>query len=559
MNESIRTVIHGQTLFKEAIVAFHPEKGAEYYSQNPISLANIHKQQESRVSGSLYGYILLDFELTSDWELPGGVIIERSLVINHGVEDGIGQECVQSFISPVLLPEWVNAHNGQLFLQGLAAVVSFTTARSVFAPRYSFGSVEAEKLVPLEKFIADNSIDRFANIKDVKVVIKTATVEIWGRFWDFRPIQEEMQHVFTPRLTVQMETDTPFLSINLANDFNFTDIQQTPIYDPDADEIFVVQRSKLRQLATLHPIVVRGYGSSKWCVHEDVLKAWNQQLSIDISNLWKIPYKKKQKEFDYKKCMQAIRMIQLAHNNYEEDFDLSFSMLVAAIESIAQKAMPEPGEHELHTKWKASTKVDPELKVLFQYYCKLRVHDKRLKDRFADFIFQYFPTEQWSKLFDDDVLRNGFKSDLKSSLEDIRGETELTPLHFTPKQLKDIVKATYSYRSNFIHRGESTPHRDSTSLSVNRFFQEQFNHDASKKLQAKVQKVDRGLCEDKCKYPHTWEFGRGEKRKVHSVTALEMFSTRRYLINRDLMREIAIKSISKYLAEQSNNFVINFP
>ena len=172
MNESIRTVIHGQTLFKEAIVAFHSEKGAEYYSQNPLSIP----------SSSLYGYLLLDFELPSDWELPGGVIIERSLVINHGVDDGIGQECVQSFISPVLLPEWVNAYNGHLFLQGLAAVVSFTTARSVYAPRSSFGSVEEEKLVPLEKFIADNSGDRFANIKNAKVVIKTAAGDIQGRF-----------------------------------------------------------------------------------------------------------------------------------------------------------------------------------------------------------------------------------------------------------------------------------------------------------------------------------------------------------------------------------------
>ena len=549
MNESIRTVIHGQTLFKEAIVAFHPEKGAEYYSKNPISLANIHKQQESQVSGSLYGYILLDFELPSDWELPGGVIIERSLVINHGVDDGIGQECAQSFISPVLLPEWVNAYNGHLFLQGLAAVVSFTTARTVYAPGSSFGSVEEEKLVPLEKFIADNSGDRFANIKNAKVVIKTSAGDIWGRFWGYRPIHEEMQPVFPPHLSVQMETDNQFLVIKLDNDLNFNDIQRTPIYDPDTDEILVVQRSSFRQLATLHPIVVRGFGGSKWCVHKDVLDIWNKQISIDISNLWKLPYKKGKEKFDYKKCMQAIRMIQLAHNNYEEDFDLSFSMLVAAIESIAQKAMPKPGKHELHTKWKASTKGDPELKELFRYYCKLQGHDNRLKERFADFVFQYFPTEKWWDLYDDDVLRNGFNSSWKSSTEHIRRHSEFTPYHFTPEQLKDIVKDTYNYRSNFIHRGESTPHQQPASWQ--RFFEEQYNHGESEKLQAKLQEEDRGLCEDKSVYPHTWTFGEGEKRKAHSVTGLEMFTTKRYLINRDLMREITIKSISNYLAEQS--------
>lgn len=539
MNESIRTVIFGQTLFKEAIVAFHSEKGAEYYSQNPLRIP----------SGSLYGYILLDFELPSDWELPGGVIIERSLVINHGVDDEIGQECVQSFISPVLLPEWVKANNGHLFLQGLAAVVSFTTARNVYAPGSSFGNVEEEKLVPLEKFIAVNSGNRFSNIKNAKVVIKTSDGEMWGRFRDFSPICKEMQHTFPPHLAVRMETDNQFLSIILDNDFNFTDIQRTPIYDPNTDEILVVQRRSLRQLATLHPIVVRGPGAN--ChVHKDVLEIWNRQLSIEISNLWKLPYKDG-KKFDYKKCMQAIRMIQLAHNNYEEDFDLSFSMLVAAIESIAQKAMPEPGKHELHTKWKTSTKDDPELKELFQYYCKLRIHDKRLKDRFADFVFQYFPTEQWWDLYDDDVLRNGFNSSRKSSTEHIRRHSELTPYHFTEEQLKDIVKDTYNYRSNFVHRGESTPHQQPTSCSWQRFFEEQYNHDASEKLQAKLQTEDRGLCKDKSKYPHTWEFGEGEKRKAHSVTVLEMFTTKRYLINRGLMREIAIKSISNYLAEQS--------
>lgn len=549
MNESIRTVINGQTLFKEAIVAFHPEKGEEYYSRNPISLSNIHKQQEGHVNGRVYGYLLLDFELPSDWELPGDVIIERSLVINHGVDDGIGQECVQSFISPVLLPEWVNVYNGHLFLQGIAAVVSFATGRSAKTSGSSFGSVEEEKLIPLKKFIVDNSGDHFANIKNAKVVIKTTDGDVQGRFMDFRPVREEMQSVIPPHLAVQMETDNQFLSIILDNDFNFTGIQQTPIYDQNADEILVVQRNGLRQLASLHPIIVRGTGAN-WRVHKDVLEVWNRQLSVVMSNLWKLPYKDG-KKFDYKKCMQAIRMIQLAHNNYKEDFDLSFSMLVAAIESIAQIAMPEPGKHELHYKWKKSTKDDPELRALFEYYCKLRIHEKRLKDRFADFVFKYFPTEQWWNLCDDDILRNGFNSSWESPKDQIRRQTEFSPYHFTPEQLKDIVKDTYNYRSNFVHRGESAPHQKPTQGSWQRFFEEQYNRDKSEKLQAKLHKEDRGLCGDKSTYPYTWTFGEGEKRKTHSVTEPEMFTTKRYLINRDLMREIAIKSISNYLAEQS--------
>lgn len=549
MNESIRTLINGQTLFKEAIVAFHREKGAEYYSQNPISVVNIHKQQEGHVSGRVYGYLLLDFELPSDWKLPGDVIIERSLVINHRVHDGIGQECVQSFISPVRLPEWVNAYNGHLFLQGLAAIVSFVTGRSTKTSGSSFGSVEEEKLIPLEKFIFDNSGDHFRNIKNTKVVIKTTDGDVQGRFMDFRPIREEMQSVFPPYLTVQMETDNQFLSIILDNDLNFTGIQQTPTYDQGADEILVVQRNGLRQLASLHPIIVRGVGAN-WNVHNDVLEVWNRQLSVVMSNLWKLPYKNG-KKFDYKKCMQAIRMIQLAHNNYVEDFDLSFSMLVASIESIAQIAMPGPGKHELHSYWKESTKDDPKLKELFQCYCNLRVHDKRLKDRFADFIFKYFPTEQWWNLYDDNILRNGVNSSWASSAKKIRRQTEFSPYQFTPEQLKDIVKNTYNYRSNFVHRGESTPHQQPTQGSCQRFFEEQYNRDASEKLQAKLHNEDRGVCEDKSTYPYTWTFGEGEKRKAHSVTELEMFTTKQYLINRDLMREIAIKSISNYLAEQS--------
>ncbi|MBQ4837094.1 hypothetical protein [Pseudoalteromonas luteoviolacea] len=205
-------------------------------------------------------------------------------------------------------------------------------------------------------------------------------------------------------------------------------------------------------------------------------------------------------------------MIQLACHNYDEDFDLSFSMLVSAIESVAQIAMPEPEKHELHNVWKKSTKNDPDLKALFQYYCDLRVHDKRLKERFASFVFKYFPTEKWWDLYDDGILMHGFNSPYNEATELSRKHSEFRPNHFTPEQLKGIVKETYNYRSKFVHRGESTPHRNPKLGSWQRFFEE-----------------------------------------LRNVGEYGSFSTKRYLISRELMLEIAIKSISNYLAEQSES------
>ncbi|MCG7551658.1 hypothetical protein [Pseudoalteromonas sp. Of7M-16] len=542
MSESIRDWISDQTLFKEAIVAFHPEAGKEYYSQNLVTRLSMFKQQESTVNGRLFGYISLDFQLTSDWELPRDIIIEPSIVINHGVNDVSGQECVQSFISPVQLPEWVPAYGRQLFVQGLAAAVSFTTSRCVYVHGGTIESVTLDELVSLEDFIADNRGDNFANIENAKVVIKTARGDIWGRFCKFWPT--ERPEIF-PRLTAQMDdAGEQFLNVELDNDLSFTSVLNTLPYNASTDEIMVLQIKDLRQMAAIHP-VVRGRGAIV-DIHRDVLGEWNNQLSDVISNLWQLPYKAGREKFDYKKCMQAIRMVQLAHHNYKEDFDLSFSMLVSAIESIAQIAIPAPEKHKLHNEWKEVTKDDPQLNALFQHYCNLQSNDKRLKERFAGFVFKYCPVEQWWNLYDGDILQHGFNSHWNSGAEFSREQNEFTPVHFTTSQLENIVKDTYKYRSNFVHRGESAPHKHPVLCSTQRFFELQCNHDEIKKLEKKLCKEDRGLKEDKNTYPYKWTCGRGEKRKGHSITEGELFSTKRCLINRDLMREIAIKSISSY-------------
>ncbi|WP_194866767.1 hypothetical protein [Pseudoalteromonas sp. PPB1] len=547
MNDPIRDWISHQTLFKEAIVAFHPEAGKDYYSNNLVSRLSMLKQQEGAVNGRLFGYISLDFKLTSDWKLPEGVIVEPSIIVNHGIKDLNGQECVQSFISPVLLPEWVPTYCRQLFVQGLAAVVSFTTSRCVYVHGGTIESVTLDELVPLEEFIADNRGDNFANIENAKVVIKTARGDIWGRFWKFMPI--DRPEAF-PRLTAQMDdAGEPFLNVELDNDLNFTSVLNTLPYNASTDEVMVLKIKDLRQVAAMHPVNMGGGPIVE--IHKDVLDEWNIQLSDAISNLWQLPYKAGSKKFDYKKCMQAIRMVQLAHHNYKEDFDLSFSTLVSAIESIAQIAMPEPDKHVRHNEWKKLTKDDPELNALFQHYCTLQGNDKRLKERFADFVFKYCPVELWGNLYDDGILQHGFNSHWNSGVEFSREKNEFTPAFFKAIQLENIVKDTYKYRSNFVHRGESAPHKHPVLSSLQRFFELQFNHDGIERLERKLCKEDRGNREDKDIYPFTWTCGTGEERKVHSVTEEELFSTKRVLINRDLMREIAIKSISRYLSEQA--------
>ncbi|MBQ4837093.1 hypothetical protein [Pseudoalteromonas luteoviolacea] len=298
-SESIRYSIGKQTLFKEAIVAFHPEIGGEYFSNNPHEKM-FNKYIGNAAGSRLYGYILLDFRLSSDWELPGGIVIERSIVINHGVDDGAGQECMQSFVSTVLLPDWVTAYNRQLFLQGLAAVVSFTTARSAYAQGSSFESIIADKLVPIEQFVEENRQGSFADIEGIKIVIKTDKGDIWGRFWKFRPIDETTHPVFSSHLSIQIDnTNDQFLVVKLDKNYNFIDIPHTPFYNPSTDEVLVFQINKFRQLAAFGPVAVLGR-SSVFKIHEDVLAEWNTRLSNVISNLWKLPYKSSAKAFDYK-------------------------------------------------------------------------------------------------------------------------------------------------------------------------------------------------------------------------------------------------------------------
>jgi len=103
----MRTVIFNHNLFKEAIGCFHPEKGKEYYNRIPVVTGN---------SKRLIGYLLFDFKLTSDWEFDD-FVIKKSIEINHNIKDSIGQECSKSFVSPVLMPTWVNntSHHAHLF------------------------------------------------------------------------------------------------------------------------------------------------------------------------------------------------------------------------------------------------------------------------------------------------------------------------------------------------------------------------------------------------------------------------------------------------------------
>lgn len=136
-----------QNQFKEGIECFHPEKGKAHYSRIPC---------QTDGAARLYGYLIFDFKLKADWEFDG-FTIEKSIEVLHDCKDQIGQEGKKSFISPVLMPDWVTMRvNPHRFLLGLSAVCSFCLGRPVYSPKDS-DLVGAENRVDIRDFLRETS------------------------------------------------------------------------------------------------------------------------------------------------------------------------------------------------------------------------------------------------------------------------------------------------------------------------------------------------------------------------------------------------------------------
>ena len=507
------TVISGHNLFKEGLKAFHPIEGPKFYSSEASSSAD--------TSERLYGYLLFDFKLTEDWDF-GSFVIEKSIEICHNVISPIGDECVKSFVSPVLLPEWVKHINGHLFLLGLSSICSFCISRPVYSPR-DFLLVKEENLEGLQSFF--DRINNIDAIENLKVITKTSTDHnMDGRFT--RPLQfPHGSNKWAVNITFGGNL---FISIFLDKNLKIVDTHSS--VNLNVNETFVVKTPDLRDFSMLHAVRVRGAGPI-WDVHSDILKLWKEELDLTLTNLFSLEYEGNNKDIDYKKSIQAMRLIQLAHQNYKEDFDLSFSFFVAAIEAIAQIAIPQKKieKHPEHSNWKTISKNDDTFKKLFEHYIELRryvsddIKNRDLTERFACFILKYYPINEW-EVVDEQEIRLGFGNNkLKTDYNRIR-KSEVKPENFDHEHLKQIIKETYKYRSNFFHSGKSTPHFIPIPNHIHRYFQSVYDEKEFKSLMEKLDKENRSTLTNE----------ESKKIKIH-------------LINHDLMKMMAKQSIYNYL------------
>ena len=508
----MRNVIFSHNMFKEGLEAFHPIKGKEIYNQIPIPINN---------DDQLYGYILLDFKLKNKWDF-GDFVIEESIEINQHCGDD-SQVSVKSFVSPVKMPKWVSSHNGHLFLLGLSTFCSFGIERSILSPQNSF-MIKALKAQPLSNLMKKANVDE-ALVRGAKLIINTeCKQEIPAEIKAYYKLSEKNNYLIVKTtkipedLAIRLNSDGAVVGIDNNCKYKIKDILYNwhDIYS----DIF-------KEFSLTSTVIVRGPGSELQNVHADILDEWGFRLKGLYRLIKSLPYEAGPKDIDYKKTMQAFRLIHLAHINHDNDFDLAYSLLVAGVEAVSQIAIPlKKSKHELHTTWKELAKENPDIKILFNKYGKMNSNDKKLSDRFADFILKYAPVSEWEVL-DKDEIRLGFDNKYKFEFEGIRRRTEIKPSSFSDVYLRDeVIKRTYAYRSSFIHVGGNLPHREVEGSPLNRFLEEVYEPKKHKTFLEKLKKENRN------------EYSRKE--------ALEFTN---FLITYALMRTIARKSIFNYLEE----------
>lgn len=175
---------------------------------------------------------------------------------------------------------------------------------------------------------------------------------------------------------------------------------------------------------------------------------------------------------DFAFRMRVLRLLQLANDNLRKDFSLAYSLLVAAIEAVAQAAIPVKrvrprNEHALLWKQKATS--DREFAALFKAYCDHVASNRYLGARFVEFILEYCPLAEWSALEHPDAEWERFMLEKTGSSFE-RWPTPLPwdtmlPCHLDLDHARRLLGDVYSHRSKFMHTGAPPPHRDPASSS----------------------------------------------------------------------------------------------
>ncbi|MFF2291026.1 hypothetical protein [Peribacillus butanolivorans] len=223
------------------------------------------------------------------------------------------------------------------------------------------------------------------------------------------------------------------------------------------------------QTLSIHfPVLTAGPGSHNYRLSKEYIERYYKGLKDTIELLYAAPYTL------YVRLMKAMRLAHLAHNNKREDFSLAYYLLVSSIEVITQKATKVPKiKHDLENQWEQMAKSDETISELFAEYKKLRSNDKKLRERFVEFVFEYCPPKEWEKLEHPQESslpsedRENWEWITKKSWDEIYPE-DLQNEDSKDELLREIISDSYKYRSKFTHEGSAPPHRQPNSY--NRFF-----------------------------------------------------------------------------------------
>ncbi len=219
------------------------------------------------------------------------------------------------------------------------------------------------------------------------------------------------------------------------------------------------------------PVLLAGPGSTHSSLSKNEMDRYQDCFREVVSTLYNVPYKR------YIELMQAFRLVQLSYLSYRDDFALSYSLLIAAIESIATSAISPndvKDKNPLEQEWEIAAKEDKTFREAFKAYKAERGKNQYLMRRFLNFILSYCPILSWNELPHPHeslasfiVEHTGEPAEGWSWLTDKRWG-DIYPSDLPSDYIEKILKDAYKHRSGFVHKGMSPPHQ--VPVSSNRYF-----------------------------------------------------------------------------------------
>jgi len=180
-------------------------------------------------------------------------------------------------------------------------------------------------------------------------------------------------------------------------------------------------------------------------------------------------------EKEYLATLRAFRLYQLSLLNYREDIGLAYTLLVAAIESVANCFLDIKFTFDDLPDAENWNKLFNELKIPKPHVAKIK--DKLVKRtqflglKFRKFIAKYLPDSFWTSPDSRAIELDDYINELrKEHLDHFEAEYRKQRNHFesywwlytserkvTKNELDSVLKAIYDLRSQFAHRGKSPP------------------------------------------------------------------------------------------------------